>query len=194
MILRAVQDTSRLVTYQAAFYLPGVGGTDHMVLVYPLRGPSLQATLYHISPVLRMSAAKHLLLALKSLYDAGFVYQGESICLFYRQNTKQCLLADLNIGNVMLYIDPIDHWTISEIYQHFSRPRKATLPEARGKLGELIELIHVLVDMIGSLVYIGDFGLSFKYGDTIGSTVQFPLPFCAPERLHGIAPSFVSDI
>lgn len=89
-ILEAVQDPSRLVTYQETFSLPGVKGTRHMVLVYPLRGPSLRATLYRIPPVLRMAAAKHLLLALKSLHDAGFVHKGESICPCHRGDPKQC--------------------------------------------------------------------------------------------------------
>jgi serine/threonine protein kinase len=192
--LEAVQDPSRLVMYQAAFSLLGVEGTYHMVLVFPLRGPSLRATLYYMSPVLRMSAAKHSLLALKSLHDAGFVHKGELICLSYRQDAKQFLLADLNMGNVMWHIESVDHWTTAEIYQQFGRPRKATLPEARGKLGELVEPMRVPIDVIRSPVYLGDFGHTFNYRDAVENTVQFPLSFCAPERLHGTAPSFASDM
>jgi hypothetical protein len=60
-------------------------------------------------PVLRMLAAKHSLLALKSLYNTGFVYKSELICLSYQQDAKQFLLADLNIGNVIWHIKSVDH-------------------------------------------------------------------------------------
>lgn len=57
-----------------------------------------------------------------------------------------------------------------------------------------MEPMHVPVEMIRPLVYLGDFGLSFEYSGAGENTVQFPLPFCAPERLHGAAPSFASDM
>jgi serine/threonine protein kinase len=77
IILRIVQDTSGLLTYQSAFHLPGINNSSHMVLAYPVRGPNLRDTLYKKrSAVPRMIAAKQLLLSLNGLHDAGIVHNG----------------------------------------------------------------------------------------------------------------------
>jgi serine/threonine protein kinase len=77
-ILRTVQDTSNLLTYLKTFSLPG-HHSDHRVLVFPLRGPSIGSSLEQMSlPVAAcMSAARQLLKALEQLHDAGIVHRGE---------------------------------------------------------------------------------------------------------------------
>ncbi|KAK2591571.1 hypothetical protein QQS21_010741 [Conoideocrella luteorostrata] len=162
-IYNAVQDSSKLVLFQSVFFLPGSSGYEHMVLVYPVRGPNLRDTLYKTPAALRMAAAKHLLLALKSLHDAGFVHK------------------DLSSGNVMWHIQTMDHWPTEKIYQQLGRPRKLLLGEAHLKPGELVEPMQMPASMTSLPVYLGDFGLSFRNGNHVDPTVQFPLPFCAPE-------------
>lgn len=83
-ILDTVKDTSRLLTFQDNFTLAGANGTTHLVMVYPVRGPSMTMQIYmdeKISMKKRMAAAKQLLLALKSLHDADIVHCGKSVVL-----------------------------------------------------------------------------------------------------------------
>lgn len=75
-IIRTVQDTSDLLTYEDTFLLRGYRG-DHRVLVFPVRGPSLGSCLKQMSVAARMSAARPLLKALKCLHNGGIVYRGE---------------------------------------------------------------------------------------------------------------------
>lgn len=75
-ILDIVKDTSHYVTFLDSFSLTGMHGA-HLVLVLPVRGPSLHPYLRSVGIKTRMRAAKQLLLALKSLHDADFVYCGE---------------------------------------------------------------------------------------------------------------------
>jgi serine/threonine protein kinase len=86
-IIRRAHDRSNLVIYHSTFQLRGPNNDLHGVLVLPLIGPNLQSTLYKI-PLsshmhVRMSAARQLLLALKSLHDAGIVHSGESKPLLF---------------------------------------------------------------------------------------------------------------
>lgn len=78
-IIRTVRDTSNLVTYRAVFRYPGQRGDYHTVFVFPLRGPNLEAACFNLLPKFRVPAAMSLLLALKSLHDAGIVHRGKSI-------------------------------------------------------------------------------------------------------------------
>lgn len=79
-IMRTVQDTSRLLTYEDTFVIRGYDGY-HRVLVFPVRGPCLNFCLREMSLAARMSAAGQLLTALKSLHGGGIVHRGESIQL-----------------------------------------------------------------------------------------------------------------
>lgn len=76
-IMRAVQDMSNLVTYQAVFYLPSHRDKHHMVFVFPVRGPSLDAVCSKIPSTFRVPAAKSLLSGLKNLHDAAIVHGGK---------------------------------------------------------------------------------------------------------------------
>jgi serine/threonine protein kinase len=81
LIKERVMDTSSLVLYLSTFYVEGNYGATHRVFVLPLCGPSFQVTC-KLNGGLKeirnhMPAARQLLLALKSLHDAGIVHRGE---------------------------------------------------------------------------------------------------------------------
>ena len=76
VIIQTVRDTSNLVTYQAVFSLRGRQGSQHTVFVFPVRGPSLDTICSRIPPTFRVPAAKHLLMGLKNLHNAGIVHRG----------------------------------------------------------------------------------------------------------------------
>jgi serine/threonine protein kinase len=76
-IKRAVKDTSHLVTCIATLFLRGKD-SNHQVLVFPLRGPSLDSLVgREILIATRMSAARQLLEALASLHEGGIVHRGK---------------------------------------------------------------------------------------------------------------------
>ena len=101
---------------------------------------------------------------------------------------------DLNPGAVLWNIDPIDHWTTTEKYRRLGRPRKVLLAEDEGKPGELVESIVFPQDMLRHPVSLCDFGCAIKSGTLVQQKIQNPIIFCAPERFHGINPSFASDM
>ncbi|OAQ60296.1 kinase domain-containing protein [Pochonia chlamydosporia 170] len=144
-ILRTVQDVSRHLTFLDTFSLVDVNGT-HLVMVFPVRGPSLHGFLRGLKVKTRMKASKQLLSALESLHDAGIVH------------------CDLNSGSMLWDIGDIDNYTPKMAYRILGRPRKAPLWAQTWKTGELVEPIHS------------------------------PAVYCAPERFHGIGPSFASDM
>jgi hypothetical protein len=102
--------------------------------------------------------------------------------------------AGLNSGAVLWDVHPLGHWTTAEIYQRLGRPRKVPLTEAEGRPGELVEPIRFPQEMIRHPVYLGDFGLAILSGTSVENKPQSPLEFCAPERLHGMNPSFASEM
>lgn len=75
-ILDKVSDPSRLVTLQNTFSLQGPKAT-HLVMVLPVRGPSLSLCRWTVPLNTRMAAARPLLLAIKSLHDADIIHCGE---------------------------------------------------------------------------------------------------------------------
>lgn len=85
-IIRTVKDISSFLTYEETFFIPGYQ-SNHRVLVFPVRGPSLHSGLKKVSLAARMSAAGQLLTALKCLHNAGIVHRGES--------TSSCYLITL---------------------------------------------------------------------------------------------------
>ncbi|KAK3944682.1 kinase domain-containing protein [Diplogelasinospora grovesii] len=178
-IMEKVHDISGLVTYQSCFCLVGYGGVNkHMVLVFPVRGPSL----YYCSrrgmrgPVARrVRAAKQLLISVKGLHDAGIIHR------------------DLNKGAVLYDMkkDPVENLTTAEEYRRFlGRPRKIALQEVSRKQAELVEPMAFPADRIsGDKVYLCDFHLCSNNTDSstreTDYKVQSPGMFCAPERFHG---------
>ena len=73
--------TSNLVLYQAMFYV-SCAGCKHTVLVYPLKGPSIESTLHDkkISFSFRMKAAESLLEGLRDLHACGIIHRGKLVC------------------------------------------------------------------------------------------------------------------
>jgi serine/threonine protein kinase len=49
-------------------------------------------------------------------------------------------------------------------------------------------------ELVKGPVHLGDFGLSFREGYPPPNSVQGPVAFCAPERLHGAVSSRASDM
>ncbi|KAI1313353.1 kinase-like protein [Xylaria venustula] len=172
-----------LVVSQRVFYIQGLRGQVHPVLVFPWRGPSVQHACFHLTPAFRVPAAKHLLAGLKRLHAAGIIH------------------SDLNDGAVMWHIGSrCDRWSTSELYQHLGRPRKvllssvlANLPKELGS-GELVHPVVFPENMLRPGLHLGDFGHSIISGTVPRNPMQLPLLFCAPERFHGCNQTFASDI
>ncbi|KAM0664326.1 hypothetical protein ACQRIU_006909 [Beauveria bassiana] len=170
-----VKDPSRLVTFLDTFPLAGVKGT-HQVMVMPVRGPSLSQYWTDIPWKTRVTAAKDLLLAVKSIHDANII------------------LRDLNSGSVLWDIGDIDDYTLEMAYQEFGRPRKMPLWFPLWKKGQLVESIEVKKDSLRGGSFLADFGMAIKAGTPVKQRWQAPTSYCAPERFHGINPSFASDM
>ena len=62
------------------------------------------------------------------------------------------------------------------------------------KQGELVQQIATPLELLGSKLYLGDFGLTIKDGTSVNVKQQAPYYLCAPERLHGADPSRASDM
>ena len=78
-IIKTVQDTSRLVTYIATFFLSRDNENYHRVLVLPIKGPSICTLSLKSTPMAsRMSAARQLLETVVSLHEAGVIHRGKS--------------------------------------------------------------------------------------------------------------------
>lgn len=71
-----------LVVLQTAFHLRNPDriplSPQYRVLVLPVRGPSLKTACFKIRPAVRILAARHLLIAIKRLHDAGIIHAGQS--------------------------------------------------------------------------------------------------------------------
>lgn len=81
-MLKAVDllDTSHLVAYSATFLLPRDDNRYHRVLVFPMKGPSIDTlSLQKTAMASRMSAARQLLETVASLHDAGIIHRGTSV-------------------------------------------------------------------------------------------------------------------
>ena len=72
-------DTSHLVIYSATFLIPRDDNRCHRVLVFPMKGPSIDTlSLQKTAMASRMSAARQLLETVASLHDAGIIHRGRS--------------------------------------------------------------------------------------------------------------------
>lgn len=74
-IRHRVKDSSKLLLSHDSFSV-SCSDRRHTVLVFPLRGPSLNSSFASMSMARRMSAAKQVLQALKCLHDADIVHRG----------------------------------------------------------------------------------------------------------------------
>lgn len=78
MIKNSNTDQSHFLLFEDTFFLRSPHGY-HRVLVLPVAGPSLKEDISRYLPIRsRLSAAKHLLEALRSLHQVGLVHSGRS--------------------------------------------------------------------------------------------------------------------
>jgi len=54
--------------------------------------------------------------------------------------------------------------------------------------------MEVPKSLLRETVYLSDFSMAIKAGTEVNRKVLFPFVFCAPERFHGVNPSFASDM
>ncbi|KAM5456899.1 hypothetical protein MaudCBS49596_001141 [Microsporum audouinii] len=175
-IKRSVKDTSGLVLYQSNFFLRG-RGVDRRVLVFPMRGPSLDSLVGREIPMAsRMSAARQLLEALANLHESGIVHR------------------DINNNNVMWGIAPLGHLDKAAKYKLLGRPLKVAVPDEPWREGEVVKPIVVPDDLRTESFYLGDFGLAMRLGDPTIPPGRPPITYCSPDRLHGKDPSYTCDI
>lgn len=101
---RAVRDTSNLITHRGgSFGVSGRNGIYHQVLVLPLVGPSLGLRLPNMPIRARMSAAKQLLVALKTFHEAGFIHRGEQPIPMSMSGADESHLLILFFANITVY-------------------------------------------------------------------------------------------
>jgi serine/threonine protein kinase len=201
-ILRTVQDTSNLLTYLKTFFLPGQHH-NHRVLVFPMRGPSIHYCLEQeqmsLPVATRMSAARQLLKALEQLHNAGIVHQSELtpacrfpyiVCSVHANYSS----TDLDDGNVMWDIAPLDKFDTEAKYKLLGRPEKIALSSNLWKPGELVKPLKVPKSLLRETVYLRNFGMAIKAGDEGKHKMLWRTVYCAPERFHNANPSFASDM
>ncbi|KAF5561300.1 cmgc kinase [Fusarium napiforme] len=179
-ILRCVTDTSRLLIYQDAFLLPGAARNPHRVLVFPLKGPNLRDYARETSTIVRRSAAKQLLQALKALHDGGMVHR------------------DLNSANVMFGLSSFEPGAdISAKYQILGRPQKMEFPtdQEMWKKGQLVAPMAPKDSfVVQDTITLADFGLTIRSGTEVDFKLQGTIGYSAPELMHGVNPTFTSDM
>ncbi|KAH9207633.1 kinase-like domain-containing protein [Leptodontidium sp. 2 PMI_412] len=81
-----------------------------------------------------------------------------------------------------------------DLNDRLDRPKKVSLGDYLWKSGELVQQVATPLELLGSKLCLGDFGLTMKDGTSVRTKEQAPYYFCAPERLHGEDPSFASDM
>ncbi|QKD48707.2 kinase domain-containing protein [Fusarium oxysporum Fo47] len=155
-IISCVPDTSGLLIYQDAFLMPGATRNPHRVLVSPLKGPNLRDYARETSTIVRRSAAKQLLLALKALHDGGIVHR------------------DLNSANVMFGLSSFETATdITTKYRILGRRQKMELPtnQELWKKGEMVAPMTPKDSfVVQDSITLGDFGLAIRSGTEINPT------------------------
>ncbi|KAI8412484.1 hypothetical protein FOFC_05741 [Fusarium oxysporum] len=149
-------------------------------LFSPLKGPNLRDYARETSTIVRRSAAKQLLQALKTLHDGGMVHR------------------DLNSANVMFGLSSFETGAdLTTKYQILGRPQKIELPrdQETWKDGELVAPMTPKDSfVVQDTITLGDFGLAIRSGTEVDFKLQVPVGYCAPERMHQINPTFASDM
>ncbi|KAG7433987.1 Serine/threonine-protein kinase AFC1 [Fusarium oxysporum f. sp. raphani] len=149
-------------------------------LFSPLKGPNLRDYARETSTIVRRSAAKQLLQALKTLHDGGMVHR------------------DLNSANVMFGLSSFETGAdLTTKYQILGRPQKIELPrdQETWKDGELVAPMTPKDSfVVQDTITLGDFGPAIRSGTEVDFKLQVPVGYCAPERMHQINPTFASDM
>ncbi|CAG8211573.1 unnamed protein product [Penicillium olsonii] len=177
-IIETVQNTSGLVIYTETFFLRRDDESEHRVLVFPVKGPSISTlSLKRIPVASRMSAARQLLETVASLHEAGIIHR------------------DLNARNRMWGMAPLDSLSRSAKFESLGRPLKQTIPFVDlWKEGELVSPVKVPDDLCTDEFYLCDFGLAKKIDDLTTQRGYPPMHYCSPDRLHKQEPSFACDM
>ncbi|KAI0103941.1 kinase-like protein [Nemania sp. FL0031] len=173
-----------LVILQGAFHLRNPDrvplSPQYRVLVLPVKGPSLLTWCFNVQHDVRVSAARHLLAAIKRLHAAEIIH------------------TDINSGAVMWDLEPITEWSNTKIYNEIGRPQKVRLLNDENRhFADLVGDWNIERNFKSTLLRpslsLGDFSHAVVASEAKQST-QWPLTFCAPERYHGQEPSFASDM
>ena len=101
--------------------------------------------------------------------------------------------SDLSNGNVLFDIASLDNFDTKTKYEYLGRPKKVALTSF-WRPGELVKPMEVPKSLLRETVYLSDFSMAIKAGTEVNRKVLFPFVFCAPERFHGVNPSFASDM
>jgi serine/threonine protein kinase len=94
----------------------------------------------------------------------------------------------------MFGLNTLDSYNTTTKYQYIGRPQKMLLPSTQQKPGELVLPMFPQKGLVTDNVILGDFGMAIQAGTSVMQKVQSPARYCAPERVHGMDPSFASDI
>lgn len=62
------------------------------------------------------------------------------------------------------------------------------------KEGELVKPMSPQAELVGDDIVLADLGLAIRPETPVAQKVQSPVKYCAPERMHGMDPSFASDM
>jgi serine/threonine protein kinase len=94
----------------------------------------------------------------------------------------------------MFGLSSLDSYDTTTKYKYIGRPQRMTLPFPLHKPGELVMPMAPQKEMVTDDILLGDFGLAIPAGTQVTQKVQSPAKYCAPERVHGVDPSFASDM
>jgi serine/threonine protein kinase len=94
----------------------------------------------------------------------------------------------------MYSLQPLENGSTTSKYASLGRPQKMRLFTEQWKEGELVMPMQPHESLVGDTILLGDFGLARKAGTPVALKLQSPATYCAPERLHGVDPSFASDM
>ncbi|CZR46058.1 uncharacterized protein FPRO_11505 [Fusarium proliferatum ET1] len=181
-IINCVSDTSRLLIYQDAFLLPGAGRNPHRVLVFPLKGPNLR----EITPGRLLQLC------------AGQLLNSYSKHLKHCMTVEWYIEVDLNSANVMFGLSSFEPGAdISTKYQILGRPQKMEFPtdQEMWKKGQLVAPMSPKDSfVVQDTITLGDFGLTIRSGTEVDFKLQGTIGYRAPELMHGINPTFASDM
>ncbi|KLO92440.1 uncharacterized protein LW93_12014 [Fusarium fujikuroi] len=131
---------------------------------------------------------------LSTVWMAHDMDQGKDVAL----KIMTANFEDLNSANVMFGLSSFEPGAdISTKYQILGRPQKMELPTGpeMWKKGQLVAPMSPKDSfVVQDTITLGDFGLTIRSGTEVDFKLQGTLGYCAPELMHGINPTFASDM
>lgn len=106
------------------------------------------------------------------------------------------MFLDLSQSNCMWGMAPLHHLDRTAKYEELGQPLKQhiTCIPNLWKRGELVTPVRVPESLLTADLYLGDFGIAKKVGDSTTQTGYPPSVYCSPERLFGADPTFACDM